>query len=254
VSMALRFALLMLAAALGGCATTAGSGATPPAKPAAASAADPWEGLNRKIFAFNDAVDAAVLKPVAEGYRAVVPSLVRAGVDNVFGNISDAWSAVNHLLQGKAQAGSEMTMRFVTNSFFGLGGLLDPATDLGMERQREDFGQTLGRWGLAPGPYIVLPFLGPSSLRDATGFALDREASLGNLVTESKYANWITVTELISVRASLLSAGGLLDQIAIDKYSFLRDAYLARRRNQVFDGNPPPEPEDEPPPAPTAAK
>ena len=131
--------------------------------------ADPLEGLNRGIFAFNEAVDRALLKPLAIAYKTALPSPVRTGVDNVFGNVGDAWSAVNHLLQGKVKTSLEMTVRVTTNTVFGIGGLFDLASDAGLERQSEDFGQTLGKWGLGPGPYLVLPFYGASSLRDAAG-------------------------------------------------------------------------------------
>jgi phospholipid-binding lipoprotein MlaA len=209
--------------------------------------ADPLEGLNRGVFAFNEAVDRALLKPLATAYRAVVPSPVRTGVDNVFGNVGDAWSAVNHLLQGKVKSALEMTVRVTTNTVFGLGGLFDLATDAGLERQPEDFGQTLGKWGFGPGPYLVLPFYGASSLRDAAGLPLDRQASLPGIVHDGTYRWGLTTLELVHARADLLSATNLLEQVAFDKYSFVRDSYLARRRNQVFDGNPPEEPEDDEP-------
>ena len=125
----------------------------------AASPSDPWENWNRKVYAFHDAIDEAVLKPVAEAYRKVLPELVRAGISNVFGNIADVWSAVNHLLQGKIHFGLDMGMRVAANTLFGLGGLLDPASEMGLKRRQEDFGETLGRWGVGPGPYLVLPLL-----------------------------------------------------------------------------------------------
>ncbi len=134
----------------------------------AQSANDPLEGWNRVVFGFNEGLDKALLKPVATGYKAAVPELARNGVSNVFGNVADVWSAVNQLLQGKPVAAAQMTMRVATNTLFGIGGLFDVAGELGIERQAEDFGQTLGRWGLPPGPYIVWPLLGPSSLRDST--------------------------------------------------------------------------------------
>lgn len=209
--------------------------------------ADPLEGLNRGVFAFNEAVDLALLKPLAMAYRKVIPSPVRTGVDNVFGNAGDAWSAVNHLLQGKVKSALEMTVRVTTNTVFGLGGLFDLASDAGLERQAEDFGQTLGKWGFGPGPYLVLPFYGASSLRDAAALPLDRKASLPGIVQDGSYRWGLTTLELVHGRADLLSATNLLEQVALDKYSFVRDSYLARRRNQVFDGNPPEEPEEEEP-------
>lgn len=215
------------------------------AAPAAqVSRPDPWEPLNRKVFAFNEAVDLALVRPIAEGYQAVVPSPVRAAIDNFFGNFSDAWSVVNHLLQGKGAPAVEMTVRVATNSVLGLGGLLDIASEMGLERQSEDFGQTLGRWGLPSGPYVVLPLLGPSSVRDATGRLLDRRASAANVAAEGDRSWALTVVDVVSTRAGLLPATRLLEQVALDKYSFVREAYLARRRSEVHDGNPPELPEE----------
>ncbi len=240
---------LVLATALAGCATV-------PAGASAPSPADPWENWNRKVFAFNEAVDAAVLKPVAEVYRDAVPKLVRTGVNNVLGNLYDVWSTANHFLQGKAQDGFEMGMRVLTNTVFGLGGLLDPATEAGLTRRSEDFGQTLGKWGLPQGPYFVLPLLGPSTVRDSVGTLVDRQASPSQLpgADADRYA--VTALELVNLRTNLLSAGTLIDQVALDKYSFIRDGYLSRRRDALYDGAPPMENfEDEPDSAtPPAAK
>lgn len=219
----------------------------------AQSANDPLEGWNRVVFGFNEGLDKALLKPVATGYKAAVPELARNGVSNVFGNVADVWSAVNQLLQGKPVAAAQMTMRVATNTLFGIGGLFDVAGELGIERQPEDFGQTLGRWGLPPGPYIVWPLLGPSSLRDSTAMPLDlswRPAALSDDVP----TRWgLSTLQLIDVRASLLDAGRLVDGIALDKYVFIRDGYLARRRSLVYDGEPPELPDDsqdEPPAGP----
>ena len=226
-----------------------GSGA-PAVRPRARAVnkADPFEGFNRGVFAFNEGVDRALLKPLAMAYKSAVPGPVRTGVDNVFGNVGDAWSAVNHLLQGRIKSALEMTVRVTTNTVFGIGGLFDLASDAGLERQTEDFGQTLGKWGLGPGPYLVLPFYGASSLRDAVGLPLDRKASLPGVVHDGSHRWGLTTLELVHNRSDLLSATNLLEQVALDKYSFVRDSYLARRRNQVFDGNPPEEPEEEEPP------
>ncbi len=242
-------ALLLLVAglALGACATVPPGGS-------AAAPVDPWENWNRKVFAFNEAVDEAVLKPVAETYRDLVPRLVRTGVNNVLGNFYDLWSTANHFLQGKGQDGLEMGMRVLTNTVFGLGGLLDPATEVGLTRRSEDFGQTLGKWGLPQGPYIVLPFLGPSTVRDTAGFVVDRQASPSNLpgADADRYA--VTALELINTRSNLLSAGTLIDSVALDKYSFVRDGFLSRRRDALYDGAPPmdsfeDEPDSDPAPA-----
>jgi phospholipid-binding lipoprotein MlaA len=217
------------------------AGAQPVANPA-----DPLEGFNRGVQGFNDGVDNAVLKPVAEGYRKVVPQFVQTGVGNFFGNLADGWSAINHLLQGKPESALNMTLRLAVNSTFGLGGLLDIATEAGLERQSEDFGQTLGVWGLPAGPYLVLPLLGPSSLRDTAGLPLDMAATSTGLVTDNgDKLLGATLLNVTHVRAGLLGASRLLDDIALDRYSFLRDAYLARRKNLVYDGNPPEERYDE---------
>ena len=218
-------------AALAGCASVP-TGAAP-------SPQDPWEGFNRKVFDFNEAVDEAVLKPVATAYRDVVPELVRSGVGNVLGNIGDLWSAANHLLQGKLVGGLDMGMRVLTNTLFGLGGLLDPASEMGLKRQSEDFGQTLGRWGLGPGPYLVLPLLGPSNLRDGSALVVDRQASPSRLGETDAAMYGITLLEVVHARAGLLDAARLLDEVSLDKYTFLRQAYLSRRRDLVYDGAPP---------------
>jgi phospholipid-binding lipoprotein MlaA len=220
-----------------------------------ANRADPWEPFNRDVFAFNEALDEGIVRPVAETYRKVLPELVRTGIGNVFGNVQDAWSVVNQLLQGKAQDGLEMGMRVATNTVFGLAGVIDVASDLGIDRRSEDLGQTFGRWGVGPGPYLVLPVFGPRTLRDALALPFDRYVGLSNLVrANDRYG--VVLLEVVQVRSELLAAGRLADQLAIDKYVFARDAYLARRRSLVYDGNPPEEPpesEDSPPaPAGTA--
>lgn len=218
-------------------------GASPDVVPA--SKRDPFESFNRKVYAFNDVIDNAALRPLAEGYRRVVPELARTGVDNFFGNLSDIWSAINKLLQGKVMQSAQMTLRVATNTVFGLGGLLDPATEFGLERQPEDFGQTLGTWGVPSGPYLVLPILGPSTVRDTAALPLDRVvASPSRYLGGSTNAQvGVTGVQLVAARAGLLSTSKLLGEVALDKYSFLRDAYLARRRSQLYDGNPPDEEE-----------
>jgi phospholipid-binding lipoprotein MlaA len=215
--------------------------------------ADPLEGFNRGVQRFNDAVDEAVLVPVATAYRDTVPQPLRTGVGNFFGNLDDGWSAVNHLLQGKIESALNMTLRVAVNSTFGLAGVLDVAGEAGLERESEDFGQTLGRWGLPPGPYLVLPLLGPSSVRDAAGRPLDMAAtSTARVGLNEGELTAATLLGVVDLRARLLGATRLLDDIALDRYVFLRDAYLSRRRNLVYDGDPPelPEPDDEPAVAP----
>jgi phospholipid-binding lipoprotein MlaA len=239
----------------GGCATApaggVGGAAAPSAQAPVSNAVDPWENWNRKVFSFNEVLDKAVLKPVAEAYRDVVPARVRSGVTNVLGNIADVWSAANQVLQGKVQDGLEMGMRVLANTFFGLGGLLDPATEMGLTKRSEDFGQTLGRWGVVNGPFVVLPLVGPSTVRDTVGFVVDRQAGPTRLIDSTALKYEVTGLQLVNVRASLLSAGALVDQVSLDKYSFIRDAYLARRRDDLYDGAPPMETfQDEPPDAP----
>lgn len=214
---------------------------------AQAQAADPLEGWNRGVQKFNDGVDSAVLKPVAEAYVKVVPSFVRSGVGNFFGNLGDGWSALNHLLQGKPEGALNMTLRLAVNSTFGLGGLLDVATEAGLDRRSEDLGQTLGVWGLPSGPYLVLPLLGPSSLRDSVGTAVGMaERATPQITDEQSLRNAALLLNVVQTRAELLGASRILDDIALDRYTFLRDAYLARRRNLVYDGNPPEERDDAP--------
>ncbi|MDZ5455431.1 MlaA family lipoprotein [Azohydromonas lata] len=233
---------LLLAAAL----LCAGGAAQAQAQQAASSPVDPLEGFNRSIFNFNEGLDRTVLKPVATAYRDVVPSPVRTGVSNFMGNFSDAWSAINQFLQGKGEAGISMTFRVLVNSTFGLAGLVDWATPMGLERQSEDFGQTLGRWGLGSGPYIVLPLLGPSSLRDTAGLTLDLQTTPSSVLFSSTSDRVMaTSLQVINRRSELLGATDVVDQIALDKYQFIRDGYLARRRSQVYDGNPPEQPDEQ---------
>lgn len=224
----------LLMALLAGCASTG-----QPRRQSAGQKLDPWENWNRKVFAFNESLDQHVLKPVATAYQTVVPSFVRTAVHNFFGNAEDAWSAVNHLLQGKTQSAFEMMVRFNTNTFLGFGGLLDIASEAGLERQPEDFGQTLGRWGFPAGAYVVWPVFGPSSVRDSIALPLDHAATPAVLFHDYWDEAGITVVQLIDTRANLLSATRVIDDIALDKYTFVRDAYLARRRSLVYDGNPP---------------
>jgi phospholipid-binding lipoprotein MlaA len=214
---------------------------------AALNPIDPWEDWNRKVYGFNDSIDRAVLKPVAQTYRNVVPSPVRTGINNVLGNIRDVWSAANHVVQGKPIVGLEMGMRVLVNTFFGLGGLLDPATEMKLTKRPTDFGLTLATWGVGNGPYLMLPLLGPSTVRDTAGTVLDRQFGPSTLPPTTGGQAAVTTIEVINTRSNLLAAGQLLDQVALDKYSFLRDAYLASRRNAQYDGAPPMEKFDDDP-------
>jgi phospholipid-binding lipoprotein MlaA len=230
--------LLAAVWALAGCATTLNDVRGGPG-----AKLDPWENWNRKVFAFNEAVDENLLKPVATAYSNIVPEPIRRGVGNFFGNFADAWSAVNNLLQGKATAGVYDIVRVGTNTVFGLVGVLDVATEMGVEKTREDFGQTLGVWGMGTGAYIVWPLLGPSSVRDTIGLPLDMAASPTTVINDGQTRYSLTALSVVNTRANLLGATRVLDDIALDKYNFVRDAYLQRRRSLVFDGNEPP-PED----------
>ena len=223
---------------------------------------DPYEGFNRKVFAFNDTLDTYALKPVATAYNKVVPSPIRTGVHNFFGNFSDAWSAVNQLLQGKPADAGTMTLRVLTNTTIGIGGLFDPATSLGLERKPEDLGLTLGKWGLEPGPYLVLPLFGSSDIRDALALPADTYVSPALLVAPKYWKELgIDAVGVIDTRAGLLGASQMLDELAFDRYTFMRDAYITRRRSLVYDGNPPElpdsddadDPKSAPAPAPAAS-
>ena len=200
---------------------------------------DPWEKWNRKVFNFNEDVDKAVLKPVATTYTNVVPQPVRRSVGNFFSNFADAWSAINNMLQGKFEAGFEDVTRVGANTLFGLFGILDVASEMGLEHHYEDFGQTLGRYGVGAGAYVVLPILGPSSVRDAAAIPVDRLASPPAFFNGTRTQIGLTVLQIVNTRAGLLGATRVIDDIALDKYTFVRDAYLQRRRSLVFDGDVP---------------
>jgi phospholipid-binding lipoprotein MlaA len=217
----LTFAMLLLAIGTG-CAT--GPNANP---------ADPAEPMNRAVYKFNDAVDSAVLKPVATGYQTVVPSPIRTGVSNFFSNLGDVWSLVNHVLQFEFANAGKTVARLGINTFLGLGGVLDIATDAGIEVPKADLGQTLGKWGVPSGPYVMLPLLGPSSVRDGVGTITATYHDPVNRVSDNATRNVLTVTRVVDVRTRLLGATDAVDDIALDKYSFIRDVYLKRRQNQI---------------------
>lgn len=222
-------AALAVLALVAGCASAPGS----------ADPRDPWERYNRSMYGFNDAVDTAVVKPVATVYRNVLPSPVRTGVGNFFGNLGDVWSFVNNVLQAKPEGALSSFWRVVINSTVGLGGVLDPATEMRLDRRREDFGQTLGRWGVPPGPYFVLPVLGPSTLRDSAALPVDFYGSVVGHVSDIPVRNSLIALQMVDTRATVLGATELLDAAALEPYTFQRDAYLQKRRNDVYDGNPP---------------
>lgn len=202
---------------------------------------DPMESFNRGVFSFNDKLDRAVLKPVATVYQDATPYWARKGVTNFFNNLEDAWSVVNNTLQLRGQDATDSFGRFVINSTLGLAGVMDVASGVGLDRHTANFGLTLGRWGVKPGPYIVLPVLGPSTLREVVALPIDYNASLVNSISDTGTRDGLSVLSVVDTRAQFLQAGQVLDQAALDPYSFIREGYLQRRRNQVYDGNPPEE-------------
>jgi len=212
---------------------------------------DPLESYNRAVYNFNDGFDKYLLKPVAEGYDAITPDPIQTGFNNFFSNLDDIIVIVNDLLQLKPLQFLSDTGRFIVNSTLGLGGFIDWASDMNMPKHEEDFGQTLGYWGVPSGPYFIIPFLGPSSIRDGTGLLVDGQVSPIWQELESgfpiKSRDTTTALSLRAVkgvdsRATLLKAESILNEAALDRYTFIREAYLQRRENLVYDGNPPEEP------------
>ncbi len=245
-----RAVLAAACLALTACATTL----------SAPSADDPWERVNRSTYEFNDAIDRAVLKPVARGYQRVVPRVARTGVTNFLSNLAYPTTLVNNLLQLKLKDALSDTARLVLNSTLGLGGLLDPASQAGLARNNEDFGQTLGRWGVSSGPYLVIPLLGPSTLRDTPSLYADYLTDARHYIGDSTTGFALAGMSLVDRRAQLLVVDDTLDG-AFDRYALMRNAFMQRREYMVRDGDVPAEPPDEelwleedeaakPPPAP----
>jgi len=228
-----RFVWIFLLS-LAGCATTGPDG----------DPRDPWEGMNRGVYKFNDSFDEWVAKPVATVYRDALHVEIRSRVSNFFSNIQDIFIGVNNVLQGKFQEGVEDWARFVFNSTLGLAGIHDVASDMGIEKHNEDFGQTFGRWGVGSGPYLILPFLGSSTLRDAGGTAVDYYFAPLAEARPIALRNSLYGLYLVNTRAEYLDASSLLEQAALDRYIFQRDAYLQRRRSLIYDGSPPREREE----------
>ncbi len=222
-----RYAALMLAmiafSVISGCASG------PQANPT-----DPLEPFNRSMFALNENVDKAVLKPVAQGYRAITPQPVRLGVSNFFDNLEDLWSSLNGVLQLRPGVAADNFMRFGVNTVFGLGGVLDVASELGIERHSEDLGKTLGRWGVPSGPFLMMPLFGPSTVRDATTITLENRFDPISNIDHIRTRNSATALRLVDTRTNLLRLGNLLDEAALDKYSFTRDAFLQKRRAEIY--------------------
>jgi len=209
---------------LSGCATTANPD-------------DPLEGYNRAMFSFNEQVDKVVVKPAAQAYEFVLPRFVRTGVGNFIGNLEDPWIGLNNLLQGKGADGMSDLMRFFVNSTFGLLGVLDVATEMGLPKHDEDLGQTLGRWGVGEGAYIVLPFFGPRTVRDAVALPADRAAQNPVNIDHVPTRNSYTALRITHVRSTFLGTERTVDEATIDKYAYTRDFYLEQRRYKVSDGN-----------------
>ena len=200
---------------------------------------DPYEGFNRTMYNFNEGLDDYVLKPLGRGYKAITPVPVDNGITNFFANIGDVVSAVNNLLQFKLTRAASDVSRIAINTTLGLLGFVDVASNMNIPKYDEDFGQTLGYWGIDPGPYIVLPFFGPSSGRDAVGVVVDWYTDPVTYLDPDSHM-WITKTiRYVDLRADLLGASNILEQAALDPYEFVRDAYMQKRQNDVFDGNPP---------------
>ncbi|HET7595707.1 MAG TPA: VacJ family lipoprotein [Burkholderiales bacterium] len=232
-----RFRALLAGAAaalalLGGCASTG-------------NPRDPLEPINRGIYTFNDALDTTVLRPAAVLYHGMVPGVVRTGVHNVFSNINDVIVALNNLLQGKFTSAASDTGRILVNTTIGLLGIFDVATHFGLEKHDEDFGQTLGYWGVADGPYIVLPIFGPSNVRDSFGLVVDVFTDPVTYIDPTRDRNIVWGVRAVNRRSELLDASNILETAALDKYQFVRDAYLQRRRNLIYDGNPPKQKDEE---------
>lgn len=225
----------LLALVVAGCAS---------APEATRSERDPFESLNRAVFGFNEGLDTVIVRPVAKAYETVVPQFARTGVANFFGNVADVWTSVNNFLQGKPMDGLSDLGRVVVNSTVGLAGLLDVASEIGLEKHEEDFGQTLGRWGVEAGPYLVLPVFGPRTIRDTMGLGFDLVSdpvvALDNVPTR----NSLAALRFTEDRAMLLPIDKTIEEAALDKYAYIRDGYLQRRRNLIFDGRPPREPDE----------
>ncbi|WP_255535658.1 VacJ family lipoprotein [Polynucleobacter sp. es-GGE-1] len=205
---------------------------------------DPWEPFNRSVFEFNEGLDAYLLKPVVAGYRFVLPEFVRDGIYNFFSNYGDIYNIFYNLLQGKPGYAFNDFMRVAVNTTMGFGGFIDLATPGGLEKHKEDWGQTFGVWGVPAGPYVVLPFFGPSNIRDTFGTVADLESDyLFKYVKDVGLRNSITGLRVLNARNTYYEAGDLLDGAAIDKYSFMRDAYIQRRQYQINEGRDDEEPQ-----------
>ena len=223
--------LLALLALLAGCATVPPNAGQDPR--------DPLESFNRQVFEFNEGLDKVVLKPLAQVYDKVLPVPVQDCLSNGFSNLREPSNALNNLLQGKGAAAASDVCRFAVNTTVGLLGCFDVASNMGLEKHREDFGQTLGVWGVGNGPFLVLPLFGPSTIRDTAGLGVETVLDVNFWLENVSVRNIIFGVRTVSFRAELLKADDLISGAALDKYTFIRDGYLQRRRNLVYDGNPP---------------
>ncbi|GDY35990.1 hypothetical protein ACINB_18820 [Acidovorax sp. NB1] len=220
--LAASLGLVLGAALLTGCATVANP-----------DPRDPLESYNRSMTNFNEQVDAMVLKPVAIAYKDVTPAPVRTGVSNFFANLGDVWSFVNNVLQLRGEAAASTFMRVNVNTLMGLGGVLDIASELGIDRYKQDFGLTLGYWGMGTGPYLVLPILGPSTVRDTLALPVDMKGNVVSYVDPVSARNSLYALRIVDTRSNLLRASSVLDSAALDKYSFTRDVFLQVRSQQA---------------------
>ena len=230
IQMAKRFfsavAVAVVLGGLGGCATTA------------YNPKDPFESFNRAMFSVNEGID-VVAKPIAEGYDTITPSPIKAGIGNFFGNLADVWTALNNFLQGKGGDGLSDVGRVLVNTTVGIVGLFDVASEIGLEKHAEDFGQTLGVWGVGDGPYMYWPIIGPRTLRDTFGFIVDVHADPVMYVEDVPVRNTLLGVRFVDIRASLLPTDKMVEEAAFDKYNYIRDAYLQYRRSEINDGNVP---------------
>jgi phospholipid-binding lipoprotein MlaA len=221
--------LLLIGLLVSGCATVQGP----------RDEKDPFESFNRATYEFNDSFDRHILKPVAKGYDKIMPSQVNNSISNLFSHLDDVLVIINDILQLKFEQTLSDIGRFTFNSTFGLLGLFDVASHMDLPKHKEDFGQTLGHWGVGPGPYLVLPLLGPSTMRDGPSLLVDWQMDPIAYIEDTN-TRWATIgLEAVDTRAGLLRASRILDTAALDPYVFLRDAYLQQRNNLVYDGNPP---------------
>ena len=241
-----RLCACAIAVLLGGCASV------PP--DAGKNPVDPFERVNRQVFAFNDHFDRAIVKPAAKGYTTVIPKPVRACFANVFDNLLELTSMINSTLQGRPKAAGVNAGRFLMNSSVGVLGCFDVATHVGLERNKQYFALTMGHWGIGAGPYLVLPFLGPSSVRDAFGEIPDYFSDPVSYITPLKEYYLAYSVRFVDKRAQLLEATSLVEEAALDPYQFVRDAYLQRTRSRIGGDNAPPPPEEEDPDSPSAGE